>query len=289
MKLIATDLDGTLLNNSGEVSARNVQAIKKAIEHGIEFVVATGRSFDAANKPLQAVGLTAPVISLNGAMTYSLDGKLLRDVPLDQSIVRKIQLACQEEDIYFEVFTNDGVYSTSRENFIAVMEDILKSANPNLSEEEIRENAELRFQHEKVQFIENYDELFHIEGLKIFKILAFSLEKEKLNKVYVDLEKDSGIAITSSGDINLEFNHPDAQKGIALEVLAKNMGIEMKDVMSLGDNFNDVSMLKMAGRSVSMGNAVDEIKALCSHTTKINEEHGVAFAIEEMLKEVAVE
>ena len=288
MRLIATDLDGTLLNDGGEVSPENAKAIKQAIEQGIEFVVATGRSYDAANKPLQAAGLSAPVVSLNGAMTYSLDGKLIRDVPLDQTAVRKIQLACQEENIYFEVFTNEGVFSTSREHFIAVMVDILESANPNLSEEEIRENAELRFQHEKVQFIENYNELFEIEDLKIYKILAFSLEKEKLNKVNADLSEESGITITSSGDINLEFNHPDAQKGIALEALAESMEIEMKDVMTLGDNFNDVSMLKMAGRGVAMGNAADEIKSLCSHMTKTNNEHGVAFAIEEMLKEVKV-
>lgn len=288
MKLIATDLDGTLLNDSGEISVENAQAIKKAKDLGFKFAVATGRSYDAANKPFKAAGMTAPIISLNGAMTYSADGKLLRDVPLDQSIVRKIQLTCEEEDIYFEVFTNDGVYSTSRENFIAVMADILKSTDPALSEEEIREKAELRFQHEKVQFIENYDKLFDIEGLKIYKILAFSFEKEKLTKVYTKLENNQGITITSSGDINLEFNHPEAQKGLALKALAESFGIEMKDVMALGDNFNDVSMLQMAGRSVAMDNAADEIKSLCSCTTKSNKHHGVALAIEEMLKEVSV-
>src|SRR5690625_2376428 len=94
------------------------------------------------------------------------------------------------------------------------------------------------------------------------------------------------ISITSSGAINIEFNHVDAQKGLALETLAKGMGIDMQDVMTLGDNFNDASMLQMAGRGVAMGNAEPEIKAMCDYTTKANDEHGVAVAIDEMLNEV---
>ena len=117
MKLIATDLDGTLLNEKGEVSKENAQAIRKAMALGIKFVVATGRSYDAANKPLQAVGLICPIICLNGVNTYSVDKNMLRNAPMDIIISRKIQTLCQKEDIYFELFTNNGVYST-RENIL---------------------------------------------------------------------------------------------------------------------------------------------------------------------------
>lgn len=288
MKLIATDLDGTLLNEKGEISVENAQAIHDAMDHGIKFVVATGRSYDAANKPLQAAGLSCPIICLNGAKTYSSDSKLLRSAPMDLTVSRKIQAVCQEEDVYFELFTNNGVYSTSREQFMGVMIDILTSTHPNVPEDEIRTAAEQRFQNEEVKFVHDYDDLFLMDNFEIYKILAFSLQKEKLSKVSSQLEKQSELAITSSGDINLEFNHPDAQKGIALEALATNMGIEMKDVMALGDNFNDVSMLQMAGVGVAMENAAEEIKELCQYTTKSNNEHGVAISIGKMLKEVIV-
>lgn len=288
MKLIATDLDGTLLNEKGEISVENAQAIHEAMDYGIKFVVATGRSYDAANKALQAAGISCPVICLNGANTYSIDKKMLRNAPMDLEISRKIQAMCQEEDIYFELFTNNGVYSTSREQFIGVMIDILTSTHPDIPEDEIRAAAQQRFQNEEVKFVHNYDDLFLMDSLKIYKILAFSLQKEKLNKVSSQLEKETKLAITSSGDINLEFNHPDAQKGIALEALATNMGIQMKDVMALGDNFNDVSMLQMAGIGVAMENATEEIKELCQYTTKSNNEHGVAIAVEKMLNEVIV-
>ncbi|WP_404456138.1 Cof-type HAD-IIB family hydrolase [Oceanobacillus kapialis] len=286
MKLIATDLDGTLLNEEGKVSQKNAEAIKKATDLGIQVVVATGRSYEAASKPLLEVGITAPVICLNGANTYSKNKELLREAPLGRETAKDVQKHCEEENIYFELFTNEGVYSTSREKFIQVMIDILKSANPDITEDEIRVGAERRFQNEEVQFIDHYATLFERDDLTVYKILAFSLDDKKLKDLFINLDVNPNLAITSSGEVNLEFNHPDAQKGIALEALAKSMGINMDEVMTLGDNFNDVSMLTMAGRGVAMGNAVEEIKALCKYTTKSNEEHGVAYAIEEMLKEL---
>src|SRR5690625_384912 len=91
MKLIATDLDGTLLNEEGEISKENVQAIKKAMDEEIEFVVATGRSYDAACKPLHAAGLSAPVISLNGANTFALDQTMVQSISMEKPVAKKIQ------------------------------------------------------------------------------------------------------------------------------------------------------------------------------------------------------
>lgn len=283
MRLIATDLDGTLLNERGLVSEENAAAIKKAIDHGLEFVVATGRSFDAANIPLQRAGIKAPVISLNGANTSTENKKLLRDIPMADDHVKEIYAQCREKDIYFEVFTNEGVFSTSREYFLQVMIDVIKSANPTMPEDEIRKTAELRFQFEEVEFINSYDTLLARRDIRIYKILAFSMEKSRLKQIHNQLKTKKDIVITSSGDINLEINHAAAHKGAALEEYVKSLGIEMADVMALGDNLNDASMLKLAGRSVAMGNALPEIKVLCDITTKRNTENGVAVAIEEML------
>src|SRR5690625_5276416 len=125
-----------------------------------------------------------------------------------------------------------------------------------------------------------------MEDLEIYKILGFSLEKEKLTHIHNQLADEETLAITSSGAINIEFNHVDAQKGLALETLAKGMGIDMQDVMTLGDNFNDASMLQMAGRGVAMGNAEPEIKAMCNYTTKDNDAHGIEDENDEMMNEV---
>jgi len=283
MKLIATDLDGTLLDENGLVSEENAAAIQKAMDRGIEFIVATGRSFDAANLPLRHAGLRAPIISLNGANTYTRDKELLRDIPMTRTQVQMVYDACRSQNLYFEVFTNKGVFSISRENFLGVMLDILKSANPDAPEEELLKTAKLRFKYEEVEFIENYDTILSKEEIRIYKILGFSREKSKLAAVHKNLIGEKDIAITSSGGINIEFNHISAQKGIALEAYAKMLGIQMKDVMALGDNLNDASMLKTAGHAVAMGNATEEIKELCDVTTGKNTENGVAAAIEGVL------
>lgn len=284
MKLIATDLDGTLLNDEGMVSAENAEAIKKAMDLGIKFVVATGRSYDAAKMPLQEVNITCPIISLNGAVSYEVDQTIIHKIEMDQEVARKILKVCQKHDMYIEFFTSNGIYSESRDGFVKVLVDIMRSVNPTISEEEMRERADLRFQAEPVTFIDHYEDVFTIENLEIYKVLAFSTDQDELTAIHEELEREAGIAITSSGDINLEFNHPDAQKGYAVKSYAAKLGIDMKDVMTLGDNWNDASMLEMAGRGVAMANAADGIKELCGYTTKSNSEHGVAVAIEEMLE-----
>lgn len=283
MKLIASDLDGTLLNDEGIVSEENVQAIKKVIDLGIKFVVATGRSYDAARIPLQAANITCPIISLNGAVSYEADQTIVNKIKLDKEVSKKILKVCQKHDMYIEFFTSNGIYSESRDGFVEVLMDIMRSTNPTISEKEMREKAELRFQAEPVTFIDYYEDIFAIEDLEIYKVLSFSANQDQLTAVHKELEREADMAITSSGDINLEFNHPEAQKGFALKSYADQLGIDMKDVMTLGDNWNDASMLEMAGRGVAMANAADGIKELCQYTTKSNREHGVAVAIEEML------
>lgn len=283
MKLIASDLDGTLLNEIGQVSENNAAAIKKAVDQGIHFVVATGRSWDSASKPLQAAGITSPVISLNGATIYDEDGELLHEVKMNRDVAKEVLSVCREAEMYLEFFTNKGIYSASREYFVEVLVDIMKSANPNLTEEEIRANAHLRFQNEPVEFIDDYDLIFEMDDVVIYKILGFSLKPEKLAGVRASLGKEKELVITSSGDINLEFNHPQAQKGVALKNLADRLNIPMEDIVAVGDNWNDVSMLQAAGKGIAMGNASDEIKQLADGVTKSNIEDGVAALIESIL------
>ncbi|WP_071395131.1 Cof-type HAD-IIB family hydrolase [Bacillus tuaregi] len=288
MKLIATDLDGTLLNEEGKVSNENAEAIKKAIDRGIKFVVVTGRSYHAAHNPLQEAGLSSPIICLNGARIYDSNHENIRNIALGVKDCHDILMVCQEAEMYIEFFTNHGVFSVSREYFMEVIIDMMKTANPHISREEILARVEQRFQDEEVTFINRYEEIFSIPGIEIYKILSFSLQKERLRQTYEKLCNKQGIVITSSGEINLEFNHPLAQKGIALEYLLNTMKIPLQEVMALGDNLNDKSMLERAGRPVAMENAAAEIKQLCPFQTKNNNEHGVALAIEEMLREMEI-
>ncbi|MEK4298496.1 Cof-type HAD-IIB family hydrolase [Oceanobacillus sp. FSL W8-0428] len=286
MKLIASDMDGTLLNENGEISEANAEAVKIAVEKGIEFIVATGRSYHAANIPLQAAGITCPVVSLNGAVTYLENGKQINSISMDKQVAARIANECSKLGMYVELFTNKGVLSESREHFLDVLIDIMRSANPDISEEEMREMVEQRFQLEEVSFVESLQTALKDENVEIYKILTFAFEENQLEEAKRKLRDETGAVITSSGDTNLEFNHPKAQKGLAIQKYIEDKDWSMEDVMTMGDNWNDASMLEMAGRGVAMGNASDKIKKLCDYETVANDQDGVAKAIEEMLREL---
>lgn len=283
MKLIATDLDGTLLNENGEVSERNAQALKAAVKQGVQVVVATGRSYQSANKAIQAVGLNLPIISLNGASMYNAYGENLKSISLSKESSRKVVEQCQANQVYFELYTNKGVLSPDRSQFVEVMVNIMLSANPNMSQEEIEKRAELRFQEEDFSVVTDFQSVIADESIEIYKALAFSLEADILDNIRATFTEKDTIVVTSSGHDNLEFNHPEAQKGIALSLYAEEKNIDMKDVMAIGDNFNDLSMLEVAGHSVAMGNAEQAIKNACKTITAKNSEDGVAKAIEKRL------
>ncbi|MFB1050184.1 Cof-type HAD-IIB family hydrolase [Paraliobacillus sp. JSM ZJ581] len=283
MKLIATDLDGTLLNENGEISQTNANMLKEAIRQGIQVVVATGRSYQSANNVLEPIGLKLPIISLNGASFYTANGKKVRSVPLSKNLSSKIVDECKSKQVYFELYTNKGVYSPNRAEFIDVMVNIMLSANPAMSREEIEKRAELRFQEEDFNIINDFPALINNNDIEIYKALAFSLEVSVLDGIRNTFIDTSDIVITSSGYDNLEFNHPEAQKGIALSLFAAENNINLNDVMAIGDNFNDLSMLEIVGHSVAMGNAEQTIKNACSTVTAKNSEDGVAKAIEQIL------
>ncbi|WP_209121121.1 Cof-type HAD-IIB family hydrolase [Alkalihalobacillus sp. BA299] len=284
MKLIASDLDGTLLNEVGEVSSENTAAIRRVQQQGKTFVVVSGRSYEYARKPLQDVGITCPIICLNGAEIYSKEGKLVKKSPLAKSISKQVLSTCLGEDLYIEIFTNKGGYSTSYERYLQVVFDIFQTANPNIDKGTILQFARKRFVEEKVHLINDFQEVIDNEEVEVYKMLAFSRIHELLESIKATLTPIEGLVITSSASGNLEFNDLEAQKGIALSYFADYLGIEMGDVMALGDNYNDVTMLKMAGIGVAMGNADEEIKALADFTTKTNIDHGVAFIIDKMVK-----
>lgn len=117
------------------------------------------------------------------------------------------------------------------------------------------------------------------------KVLAFNPDLEKINAIGAELSAIPSLAVSSSSRGNLEITHSDAQKGIALESIANQLNIDLKDVMALGDNLNDVSMLERVGYPVAVENAMPEVKAVAKYVTDTNENSGVGKAIMKLLKE----
>lgn len=285
VKLIAIDMDGTLVSKQLKVTKANKEAIEKAREEGHMVVIATGRSFDEARYTLSEAELYLPLICVNGAEIRSDNWEKVTSIPIPSKQYFDIEKALRANDIYYEVYTSEGTYTDNREKAFKVMKDIVLTSNPEATEDDVHKAALRRFKLGTVNFISDYDMLMEKEGLEVYKVLAFSSEQEKIANSVDMLRKIDHLAVSSSANNNLEITNADAQKGVALEKFSKLHNISLKDTMAIGDNYNDVSMLEKAGISVAMGNAYDEIKQIAKHVTKTNDESGVAYAIENYLEE----
>ena len=283
IKCIATDMDGTLLNSIQQVTQENIAAIQKAQAKGMEVVVATGRSYQEARLPLEQAGIQCPIICVNGAEVRSVEGERISVTPIDKKTAKSIAQKLSENDVYYEVYTNEGSFTHDTEKAVSIYLDITLSANPDANQETAREKAEKRVSDGRVGVIEDYNILFEKEEYVIYKFLAFCFDQERLEAAKKSLDDGADLAISSSGHENLEITHINAQKGIALETFVKAKGIDLSETMAIGDNLNDVSMLERAGRSVAMGNASYYVKSLCDVITDTNDENGVGNAILEVL------
>ncbi|CAG9620036.1 Cof-type HAD-IIB family hydrolase [Sutcliffiella rhizosphaerae] len=283
VKCIAIDMDGTLLNNNHVVSKENADAIKLAQKNGVEVVIATGRSYLEAKDVLGEAGIHTPIICVNGAEVRNLQGEIVSTNPLNDSQASEVASILDKHEIYFEIYSHEGTYSNDYDKAIATIVDIFMSVNQNNDYEQVLKAAKERMEDGKVKLVDSFESIMTDSEITKYKILAFSLEVERLEAARADLHKLETIAVSSSGKDNLEITSKDAQKGIALTTFTKERGISMEAAMAIGDNYNDVSMFEKVGRAVAMGNAPDGVKAKAHLVTETNINSGVAKAILEAL------
>lgn len=284
MKLIAIDMDGTLVNKQLKVTKENSERISSAVKDGHHVVIATGRSYDEARHALEEAGLHLPLICVNGAEMRSAEWDILSTIPLTYSQYEEIKNILDEEDIYYELYTSKGTYTDNREKAYEVMKDIVLTSNPEATDDDVQKAALRRFRLGLVSVVGDFEKLMEQSDLEVYKFLAFSSDTAKLQRAFQHLKGVEDLAVSSSADNNLEITNSEAQKGVALKRYAELKGIPLEHTMAIGDNYNDVSMLEIAGFPVAMGNAVDEIKEMSVFVTKANDESGVAFAIQKFLE-----
>ena len=278
-------MDGTLLNAAHEVSEENIQAIKYAQSQGITVVIATGRAFYEANTPISQTDLQVPYICLNGAEVRDESFNIMSTSNLNHELIKRVTTTLKAEDIYYQVYTNFGIYTEDPQRDLDIYVDIAERAGQKADVEKIQAGIQKRIDNGTLKVVDNYDKIEQTPGEIVMKILAFDSDLEKIDRVKVQLSEASNLAVSSSSRGNLEITHADAQKGIALETIADRLKIDLKDVVAIGDNLNDVSMLERVGHPVAMGNAEEAVKSEAEFVTTSNEESGVGKAIMKLLKE----
>lgn len=287
IKLIASDMDGTLLNNDLVVPEENISAIKEAQKAGIEFMIATGRGIHEALPLLEKYHLHPAYITLNGAQVFDENEKVQVELPLNLEVSHQIISTLRKYKLYFEMVTNQGIFSNSKVQRINNIANLITNLNPDTPFKLAIALSSARLELMKIQYIKDYDELLARPAINIFKIIAFdSNHPNNLISVKNDLinEFNSKIIITSSSKFNIEINDIHAQKGIALKKYADKKGISSDEIMTLGDNINDTTMIQYAKYSVAMENAVDSIKKIANYVTTRNDQAGVAKAIKKAIQ-----
>ncbi|WP_273127712.1 Cof-type HAD-IIB family hydrolase [Bacillus weihaiensis] len=283
-RLIAIDLDGTLLNHQNEISKENLEAIKKAQQEGIEVVIATGRAHFDVLKIFEGTELRTWIIGANGATIHSPDGTLYHSQPIERQRAYDILKDLEENGYYYEVFTDHCIYTPQNGRELLQIElDRIKSANPAIEIEELQHALTKQFSQHGFCFVPSFSDID--QGVNMYNLLAFSFSEEKVAQGFEKYGHYDDLTIVTSAQHNFELEHKNASKGIALKKVAHFLQIPLTNTIAIGDSMNDVSMLQIAGTSVAMGNARDEVKEISDYMTSTNDEHGVAKVILKLSEE----
>lgn len=258
IKLVAVDMDDTLLDENLEVSSRTAEAIRKAQEQGVIVTIATGRMFSSARPFALELNMQAPLITYNGGMVrYPVSGEILFQKPINPTVAGKVVELFRQRGWYLQSYMNDELYVVERCEKARSYEDLAAIT--------------------AIAVGEDFYTMKH-EPAKMLTI-AEPHEIQEIQRV-VNQEFAGEIFAATSKSNYLELTHPSVNKGHALSLLAEKLNIHREEVMAIGDSNNDYPMLEYAGFAVAMGNASDRVKGIAKAITGTNNDHGVGSAIE---------
>jgi len=286
IKLIASDMDGTLLGSNHDISEENLKAIREAQEKGIKFAISTGRSYEDVKPFLDKYKLRCECAVLNGGEFIDENGNVLEGIYIDEEKAREILNEMNKFNISVEIYTNKGYYTTnSKEDTLKGMIKRARIFHPNLkNDEEIINYAKSHPHFSKMNYIKDIEEFFDSD-IKIGKFISFAETVEEIDQVKEHMKRIDGLAISSSFVTNIEINHKDATKGKILLKAAEKMDISKEEVAVFGDGSNDYSMFMEFPNSFAMENAIPIIKKNAKFITEKNTEDGVAKGIYKILEE----
>ncbi len=284
MRLIAIDLDGTLLSSDGKISAENKRALKKLVRKGYQIAVVTGRAVFDAQALMNENGLLASVIGSNGAVIQDSSGRIIHATSIPIRAVQKILTYLLTENMYFELTTRNGLLvPTNGETHLNRELDYFIDHKMIVGRrDKLWEKAKTQFrQYGQIRVSDPVGLLK--KDLSIYKLLTFTYDSERLLNTMIAFSTSDQVELTSSGTYVLEFIPHHVNKGTGIEFLAARLGLANKQIIAIGDNHNDIPMFKVAGAKIAMGNAAPSVKKMSTFVTKRNDENGVAYALQHLL------
>lgn len=287
-KLIAIDLDGTLLNSYGQISEKNKLALNNAKEKGIQIVLASGRTTDSVKSIANEIGVQNYIICGNGSLIYDLQNEeIIYDKFIEKKKALQIIDTCEKNSIYYNIYTENMVIAKTLNN------NVLFYYQENANKPDNKKT--------KINIVQDiYEYVKNLENQNILKItisdndvIIFNSIIRKLREVkdidVLDVEHMSRKIIkTGTEESKLEYYYTEitkknVDKWYAIEFLMENLNINSNEVLTIGDNVNDKLMIENAGCGVAMGNSAPYVKEVSNLVVANNNEDGVAEAIEKII------
>ncbi len=284
IKLLISDMDGTVLSSNQKIEQETIDAIKAAKEQGVDFAIATGRNYLNAKELTDQAGIVCPIIASNGARVMTREGEQLSATTLTAEQAQQIYSIISQYEVFFEMFCDQGLVTAQGATIDAAYDSLKDMSRESDRAKEVLDFFYKRYYvNEDVKMIDGFRSFIRNQAGQVFKFISFSFDQDLMNKIWKEVEeKVDGIYVTSSGHDNIEVMAVGADKGTAVKTLAKHLGVSIDEVAVIGDNLNDVPMFKVAGVAIAMGNGHEDAKAIAKHVTKTNDEHGVGHAISQL-------
>lgn len=288
---MAIDLDGTLLDPYGQISQEDKKIIQEALQKNVEIILATGRSIASTMNFSKEIGAEHYFISGNGAVIYDLQKEeILYNHYLPKEKVMEIAEFCEKNSMYYTVFTENTIITKSlnyntlfyyyenrnkeekKKTQINIVEDIpfyiKNTANLNFLKVTICDESNMIFARilEKVK---------KISGIDVLEVSHMSRKKIKIGTEILEIQY-----------YYTEITQENTNKWQAIQFLANKLNIKTEEIMTIGDNSNDIEMIKNAGLGIAMENAAPEIKKIADDITTSNEQNGVGQAIKRNITKI---
>src|SRR5690606_9681994 len=260
VKLVVTDMDGTLLNSQGEVSDHFYSLFVQLKANNLYFVAASGRQYYSIIKKLSPIVEDITIVAENGGIARQGAKELLVTHMDNQSILKLITLLRTIKDSYIVLCGKKSSYiETKNEAFIALFNEYYAT-------------------YEKVE------DLTKVCDDDFIKIAVYHFESSE-SAIYPSVKHlEDKLQVKVSGQNWLDISHPNANKGYALQLLQNKLGLTPSQTMVFGDYNNDLEMLGLADFSFAMENAHPNVKKIANYTTKSNDENGVEHILEQLVE-----
>lgn len=262
IKMVVTDIDGTIYSPETGISQAVKSCVKELTNNGIYVAIATGRSFSSTKSIADELGIQCPLICYQGGLINSYEGEILDVKYLNEDIAREIVKDLRSRGIHMNVYIEDVLYVENDNDYIKAY---------------VGDKGIDYFK------VNSFDEL---DFSKLNKVLAIDHDTQLIENLIKELqEKYPQIYVVKSTNIFCEIANKEATKGNAIKFLANKLGFTEKEVLAIGDQNNDIEMVKTAGVGVAMGNGTAEIKAIANYVTDSVKEDGFVKAINKFVWE----